>query len=175
MPLEAGRLANGKKEAVAAVVGHPGAWIVDQARRTVAEVGDRRHDAGGLLGVLRVPNLLATERPAIGEVLVRHPPPSVLTFDNLNDAPRSPESELLSTEEEIAEFVERQFLRVAQASGEQFQLAAVGIAAEDGTGMGLGKYAVGRFDMQAAIADREVENLPSGPSTSPWRSCPNKA
>ena len=59
--------------------------------------------------------------------------------------------------EQVAALVERQLLRVPQPGGEQLQLAAVGPAAQDGAGVEVRQHAVGRLDVQPAVADREVD------------------
>jgi hypothetical protein len=103
-----------------------------------------------------VPNLFAIERPAVGKVLVRHPPASFHSLDDVNDARSIAGVGVVVDREEIAKFVEREFLRIAKSGCEELQLAAVAIAAQHGSGVGIREQAVGRLDMQAAVADGEV-------------------
>src|SRR5262249_2732106 len=53
--------------------------------------------------------------------------------------------------------IEGQFLRVTQAGGENFQFRAVGIAAEDGTGVGAGNDATPGQNVEPPVADAEVQ------------------
>ena len=78
-----------------------------------------------------MPDLFAIERSAIGQVLIVHPPTGVAAFDDI-DPPRAVAAVgVVVAGEEIAVIVEGEFLRIAQARRDDFQVAAIGLAAKD--------------------------------------------
>ena len=124
-----------EEEAILEMLGQARAGIVRQARRAVGEVGDRRHDVGRLAGVVRVPDLLAVQRAAVGQVLVGHPPAAVAPFDDVDPAGLVAAVGVVVAGEEVAVVVERQLLRIAQAGGEHLQVRAIELAAQHRAGL----------------------------------------
>ncbi len=95
--------------------------------------------------------------------LVADPPAAVAPLDHVDPARPVAAVGVIVAGEQVAELVERQLLRVAEPRGEDLELGAVGVAAEDRAGVGDGQLAAveGRH-VEPAVADAEIEP-PVGP------------
>jgi len=81
------------------------------------------------------------------------------TLRQINPARRVATVRVVVAGPEVAELIEDQFLRIAQACSEDFQIRAVGIAAIDDAGLAvLDDFALLVFDVGAAITDAEVDS-----------------
>ena len=111
--------------------------------------------------MLRMPELLGipwSTRDRVRQKLVANPPAAVAPLDDIDPAGLVPLVGVVVTGPEVAVLVEGQFLRVAQADGENLQVRAVGVAAQDRAGIGQGDGPPFlRLDIQAAVANAEVE------------------
>ena len=137
-----------------------GAGVVREARGTIGQVRNRRHNVRGLACEVRVPQLLgvpgATRDPTLQE-LVTDSPATVATFDHVHPTGFVPAVGVVVAGEQVAVLVERQLLRVAQSVGEHFEFRAIGIAPQHRTGVGHGQGSVFGFEVKPAVADAEVE------------------
>ena len=137
------------------------ARVISQPGRAVGQVGDRRHDVGRLTGKRRVPELFLVPRPARVrgfEELVADPPAAIAAFDEIDPACAVAAIGVVIAGEQVAELIERQLLRVAQAGGKDLELGAVGVAAQDRAGIRHGeRFAVNGCHVEAAVADAEIE------------------
>ena len=135
--------------------------VVGQAGGAVGDVDDRREDVGGLAVPAGMPELLGVPGASRGrevEVLVAHPPAAVAPLDDVDPAGLVAAVGVVVAGEQVAVVVEGEFLRVPQAGGEDLQVRPVGLAAEDRAGVGGDEVlAFLGGDVQAAVADREVE------------------
>jgi hypothetical protein len=146
-----------QEEAVAEAFGQTLAWIVDEPRRAIREVHDRRHDPRWLTGMASMPHLLAIPRAAVVEPLVADAPAAVGTRHDVHEARAVATVAVVVAREQIAPLVKREFLWVAQAAVHDFEVAAVEFAAQHGAFVWIREGAVALLDVEAAIADREVE------------------
>ncbi len=93
-----------------------------------------------------------------GHELVGVAPAEIGVFDDVHDAGFVGSAGVVVVGPEVAEVVEGEFLGVAEAGGEDFEVAAVEVAAEDGAGVdGVEDFAFFGDDVGAAVADAEVE------------------
>ena len=148
------------KEMAGVAFGHAGAGVVGKAGGALGDVGNGWDDVGGGVGVSDIPNFFGVpgaEGNGEAEMLVADAPAVVAAFDEVQPTRLVAEVGVVVAGEEVAEVVEGEFLRVAEAGGEDFEVAAVGVAAEDGARIGVGDDAAGGFDMGAAVADGVVE------------------
>src|SRR5215207_3481346 len=122
------------------MVGQSGARIVGEAGRAAREVGDGQDNVGGLFRnaaegvpyrIIRLPDFLAVEGAAVGQILISHPPAAVAPFDDVYPAGLIAAVAVVVAREEVAVVVERQLLRVAEAGGKNLQVPAIELAAED--------------------------------------------
>jgi len=90
-------------------------------------------------------------------VLIADAPAGVAAFDDVDEALHVAHVAVVVAGEEIANLVEEEVLGIAEAGGEEFDVGAVEIAAEDGAGIGGGDGVGGRDDVGAAVADAVVE------------------
>ena len=138
---------------------------------------DRRDDIGRLTVRTRDAraSLHSTARGDTAfEELVTDPPAAVAALDEIDPAGLVAAIGVVVAGEEVAELIESQLLRVAQARGEDLELGAVGIAAQHGAGIRHGQgLAVACCDVEAAVADAEIEPA-VGPESRPCRSWPRK-
>ena len=120
-------------------------------------MGQRRDDPGGLAIVGGVPELLAVPGAAILDVLKRHVPARVAPREDMDEPGLVAPVGVVVDGEQIAEIVEGQLLRIPQARGHDLEVAAVGMAAEDGTAAGIVVRPAIEGDLVTTIADREVD------------------
>jgi hypothetical protein len=157
----AGAAAKITEEKVAAIFfGQAGAGIIREAGGAVAEIRDGRDDVGGLAFELRIPEFLGVPRAASGRlhVLVTDVPTAVAALNEVHPAGAIAAVGIVVAGEKISEVIEGEFLRIAQAAREHFEICAVGFAAEDCAFVGIEENAalfVGH--VEAAIADGKVE------------------
>ncbi len=141
-----------------------GARVVLDAGRAVLDVADRGHDVRGLAGVARVPDLFGVPRARLAErrELVTDAPAAVAALDDVHEPLLVAVVAVIVAGEEVAEFVEDERLRVAEAGGEKFETRAVGVAAEHRALVGhRQRRAFLGPDRRAAVAVAEVD-LPVG-------------
>ena len=90
--------------------------------------------------------------------LVADPPAAVAPLDDVDPARPVAAVGVVVAGEEIAVLIECQLLRVAEPGGEDLQLGAVGVAAQDRAGVGNGeRVAVDGRHVEPAVADAEIE------------------
>ena len=136
-----------------------GAGVVSDAGGAVLEVGEGREVVGRLAGKTREPDALAVPRAGVAHrgVLVADAPAGVAALDDVDKAFHVAVVAVVVAGEKIADFVEKQVLGVAQAGGEEFDVGAVEVAAENGAVVRGGEGAGGRGDVGAAVANAVVE------------------
>ena len=138
----------------------PRARVVGQARGAAREVGDGRHDVGRLAGVGRMPELLRVPRSAqvrAVDPLVRIAPAAVAALDHVDPTRAVAAVGVVVAGPQVAVVVEGQLLRIAQAGGEDLEVGAVELAAQHRTRVRVRVGLALVFDVEAAVADREVE------------------
>ena len=121
-------------------------------------MGQRRDDPGGLAIVGGVPELFAMPRAAILHVLKRHVPSRVAPWEDVDEPRLIATVGVVVDGEQVAEIVEGELLRIAQARGDDLEITAVGMAAEDGTAAGIVVRLAVEGDLVAPVADREVDS-----------------
>src|SRR5436853_4093109 len=84
-------------------------------------------------------------------------PAAVAAFDEVNPAGAIAAVRIVVAGEEIAVIVERKFLRIAQAQGENFQAGSICVAAKNGAGIGVADRLACAFYGRAPIADRKIQ------------------
>ena len=95
--------------------------------------------------------------------LVSDAPAAVAALDDVDPAGGVAAVGVVVAGEQVAEFVEGKVLRVAQAGVEQLEVGPVRLAAEHRAAVGVADVsAVGRGDVEAAVANAEVD-APVGP------------
>ena len=157
----AGDVADESRDEQRAAVGiiETGARIIRDTRGAVLEVGERGEVVGGLAGVAREPEALAVPRTGVAHrgVLITDAPTGVAALDDVHEAFHVALVAVVVAGEEIADFVEKEVLGIAEAGGEELDVGTVEIAAEDGAGVGRGDGVGGRDDVRAAVADAVVK------------------
>ena len=115
----------------------------------------------GLAVEVRLPHLLGEPRVALLAeriVLPADAPAGVAALDDVNPALAIALIGVVVAGEEIAVFVEREFLRIAQPAGNDLHVGAVRLAAEDSAFIGEREHlAFLRRHMRAAIAEGEIK------------------
>ena len=149
----------GDKKSAAERLVEAGAGVVSDAGGAVLEVGERREVVGGLAGKAGEPDALAVPRAGVahGGVLVADAPAGIAALDDVDKAFHVAVVAVVVAGEEIADLVEEQVLGIAQAGGEEFDVGAVEVAAENGAVIRGGEGAGGRGHVRAAVADAVVE------------------
>ena len=133
------------------------AGIEGEPARAAREVRDRGQDPGRLLGMREMPELLAVPGAAVGQILVGHVPADLGTRQHVHEPGPVARVGVVVDREQVAEIVEREFLRIAKAMGDDLEARAVRLAAEDGARAGIGQHPAVLLDAIAAVADREIE------------------
>ena len=127
----------------------------------VVDVRQRRHDVGRLVRGGQVPELLGVERAAVAQVaavLVADAPAAVAALDDVHQPAPVAGVAVVVHGEEVAVLVEGQFLRVAQAGGDDLQVRAVRVAAQHRAAVRVEQmFALLGGHVEAAVADAEVE------------------
>ena len=152
------------------------AGVVGQSAGAVDGVGDGGENVGGLAVVAWQPK--AFVHPGVelvllagglgadvvegvvaegDEGLVAFAPAGIAVFDDVNDAFAVAVVIVVVDGEEVAEFVEDDLLGVAEVEGEDLEVGAVGVGAEDGAAVGAGEGLAVLFNVVAAVADGPVE------------------
>lgn len=159
-PDAAGEVAD--EEVVRVAVGQAGAGIEGEAGGALGGLA-----AGGQdVARAAAPEALGDPRAEVLHVLVADAPTVVAALDEVEQTALVRAGGVVVHGEEIAERVEGEALRVAQADAEDFQLGAVGLAAEDRAGVGRNAAEVFRAEagvfhagpqLEAAVAEAEVE------------------
>ena len=90
-------------------------------------------------------------------MLVANTPAGVAALDDVDEAFHVAVIAVVVTGEEIADLVEEQVLGIAEAGGEEFDVGAVEVAAENGAVIRSGEGAGGGGHVGAAVADAVVE------------------
>ena len=121
-----------------------GSGVIGEAGGAGGEVGHRREDVGGLFGIRHFPDALG--HPSGGrfvfhadlfvereQSLMAHVPSGIRAIDDVNDARLVALVAVVIHRDEVSELVERDFLRVAQAAVDDFEVRAIGIEAENKT------------------------------------------
>ena len=147
-----------------------GAGKVGQAGRAAGDIGDGRHQVGGLAVKMGVPEFLRVERSArvrIFHELITNTPAAVAPFHEVHPAGLIAAVGVVVAGEEISVCIEYQVLRIAQSEAEHFQTGPVRVAAKDATRVGLAHApTVGELDIRAAVPDAEI-NLAVGTKVHP--------
>ena len=158
----AGAAAKIAKEEMAAVfLGKAGAGIMCETGWAVAEIGEGRDDVGGLIFELGIPEFLGVPWAAAGrrvEMLVTDTPAAIAAFDEMNPSGAIATIGIVVSGEKISEIVEGEFLRIAEAAGEDFEVCAVRFTAQDDAFIGVienATFFVG--DIQSAIANGKIK------------------
>ena len=147
-----------EEEAVAIARGHAVAHVVDEARWTVGHVVDRHERREWALLVERHPHAFAVPCAAVVEPLEPDAPAAVGAIDNLHEPRAIAAVAVVVAGQQVAEVVEREFLRVAQAAVHDFEVAAVEFAAQHGAFVReVEQLAFLGAHREAAVADRDVE------------------
>ena len=119
-----------------------GAGVIRQTGRTGRDVSGRGNDEGRLGGVLQLPDLLghpAGKRTLLEadlavegvHCLVLHFPAGVGAFDDVDDAGSVALVGIVIHGEAVAEFVEGDFLGIAQAEVDDLEVRTIGLKTED--------------------------------------------
>ena len=153
----------GEEKVPSVAVGHSRAGVVCQPRGAIAQVQQRRDDAGGLhrscvvVLAVRVPDVFAVPGAAITQVLVVHSPTRIAAFHDIDPAGFVSAIGVVIPREEIAVIVEGQLLRIAKSMGKDFEVASIEIATEHRTRIGpRQQFALFVCDMIAPVSDAEV-------------------
>ena len=140
---------------------HPGAGIKSAAGRPVADMGDRRshvHLVGVFFHRHDIFHQQRAGRFGFGDVLIPHAPTAVGSFDDVEPLGRVTVVGVVVAGIQIAVIVEAEFLRIAQAVGENFQVRAVRVAAQHTAHVGIDQLlSLFGGDVETAIATREIE------------------
>ena len=142
------------------------AGVVGEARRTGGDVGGGRDDEGRLDGVLELPDLLG--HPAGGRALLQadravervhglvfHLPAGIRALDDVDDARLVALVGVVVDRDAVAELVEGDLLRVAQAEVHDLEVRAVRLEAEHGAAVaGVVLLAFLGGEIKAPVADR---------------------
>jgi hypothetical protein len=131
-----------------------------EPRRTVGQVGDGRHEVGGLAVEVRLPQAFVvpgTAHPRSAQVLVGLAPAALAALDHVHDARAVAAVGVVVAREEIEAIVEGELLRIAQPGVPDLELAAVQVAAQHRAGVRMCERPGLRLDVEPAVADREVE------------------
>ena len=170
----------GQEEVPFVPLGQAGAGVIHQPRGTIRHVQDRRNGAGrlhscrGCVLAVGMPDVLAVPRPAIVGVLVVHPPAGVATLDDIHPTGLVAAIGVVVAREQIAEVVERQLLRIAEAEREHLQIAPIQVAPKHCPSVWpMQEFALLVHHMVAAIADAEVDP-PVRPQLQPVHVVPAK-
>ena len=111
----AGALEVGQEETAVEFRGKAGAGVVDEPARAVGDVGGGREDIGGLAVETGNPEAFHVPRAGIAQrrMLVTDPPSGVGAFDDVDPPLSVALVGVVVSGEEVAEFVEGEFLRIA--------------------------------------------------------------
>ena len=156
----AGSLEVGEEESAVEFWREAGAGVVDETARAVGDVRDRGQNIGGLAVEVRNPEALHVPGAGIaeGSVLVADPPTGIGTFHDVDPAFAVALVGVVVAGEEVAVFVEGEFLRIAQAVGEGLEIRAVEFTAENAAF--IGKHEAAAFlgqDVCSPVSKAEVE------------------
>ena len=150
-----------EEEVIRIAVWQAESGIIRESGRAVADVGNGRNEKRRLSGELRIAHPLAQPHAArigLGQELIANAPTAVSALNHIHPACRIAAVGIVIARPEIAVSVEGQFLRVAQAARENFQLRAVAIAAIDRTFLVIrNDSAVLVHHMRTTIPDGEIQ------------------
>ena len=109
----------------------------------------------------QVPHLFSmpgTDEVGLGDRLKGHVPAAVGSFHHIDQAGVVALVAVVVGSEQVAEFVERQLLRVPQPDMDQFEAGSIGLTAEDGPpARSVQSMPFVRLHVEAAISHREVQ------------------
>src|SRR5262249_43426948 len=130
------------EEVIVVTLRQSGGPVVEaETGRAGAEIGERRHDIGRLLRrPRRMPDLLGVEGSTIAQtaaVLIAGAPAAVAAGDDIGEAHLVAAVAVVVDGEEIAVLIEGEFLRIAQAGGDDFQIGAVEFTTKDSAAIGV--------------------------------------
>ena len=141
-----------------------------KSARTGADAADGRDDVRRLTRVRQVPEPFGVPRAGgvrVVDRLVGHVPAARAAVHDVDETGVIPAVAVVVVGEQVAELIECEFLRIAQAAMDHFQFGAVGVAAEHGPVARADKlFSFLARHIEAAIADAEVE-LAIGPEDQP--------
>ena len=137
--------------------GQADAGVVAQAGGAGGEMHQRRQDVGRLPLEGGVPEFFPAPRAAVGKILKRHAPAAVSALDDLHESGLVAGVAVVVAGEQVAEVVEGEFLRVAQALVNHFQAAAVGLAPQHRAAVGDHDPVGADRDVEAAVTDGKID------------------